>query len=583
MTSRFCVTIQRKGLFNLVEGELRSLAPELEEFHMDEFERGKAFFRLPRSSLCDLRQLKSAERVLLSVWRGDVPQADALQGTHPVDWFLSAVSAVEWAQVFLEWSEALGLKGQTEPSTFKVECRRSGKCWHPHTSESIAGMVGQTLLSLVPSLRVDCSDPDLQVDVFLSDKTADVCVPLLRQQIQQGYICTTGLHPSVAFAMASASANAWKEVRQSADEKDRGETENEEEGHVGRSDHVEPGPQTEGSCETPGNTSSNRRRGSGCLGVWMDPMCGRGVVLTEAISLLGRSGGSLFLGGDTDPLQLQGALENLRALQRRKGARGRGACPSVCEVVLWDVRRLPLRPGVVDASACDMPFGVQHGSEEGNKVLYPLASAELKRVMADRGVVVLLTGVKSSRWISLGDCGEVVGEEREGVTVSPFVSLCKPTVVRLGFKASGRLHVFGRGVGGGAAGESKKEDGRGIASGGAGVSEGNLDSARLQRGEERSVSGSMNLDVVREEQGNSAGNEREATDTHGEGDEKTGADTSACSKDIKQKTKSDGVPLPSGAAPGGLLGLSWSVQWALSRPPMVLHLPLRLLEASGFG
>jgi SAM-dependent methyltransferase len=61
------------------------------------------------------------------------------------------------------------------------------------------------------------------------------------------------------------------------------------------------------------------------------------------------------------------------------------------EFVRWDAARLPLRAGCVDVAVVDLPFGVSCGNAGLNRRLYPLALAELARVLRPGGRLVLMT------------------------------------------------------------------------------------------------------------------------------------------------------------------------------------------------
>jgi 23S rRNA G2445 N2-methylase RlmL len=111
--------------------------------------------------------------------------------------------------------------------------------------------------------------------------------------------------------------------------------------------------------------------------VFLDPMCGAGTVLIER-ALAGRYG--LLLGGDSDPAAVQASLENI------------GPRYKPIQVRRWDATSLPLEDHSVDKVACNLPFGEQIGTHEGNVALYPRALREMERVVRPGGRLVLLTG-----------------------------------------------------------------------------------------------------------------------------------------------------------------------------------------------
>lgn len=102
-------------------------------------------------------------------------------------------------------------------------------------------------------------------------------------------------------------------------------------------------------------------------GVFVDPACGAGTLLLEA-----GEEGLRALGGDTD----------LRAARvARANAAG--------SVALWDARRMPLRDGVVDGLASNLPWGKTHSSRDLAR-LHRRLLEEARRVLRPRGRVVLL-------------------------------------------------------------------------------------------------------------------------------------------------------------------------------------------------
>lgn len=111
--------------------------------------------------------------------------------------------------------------------------------------------------------------------------------------------------------------------------------------------------------------------------VVLDPMCGSATILIERAHA-GRY--ALLLGGDIDPAAVAAARENV-------GPRYRPI-----ELSQWDARRLPLDGASVDVVLCNLPFGRQIGTPEGNRALYPALLDEWVRVMRPHGRMVLLSG-----------------------------------------------------------------------------------------------------------------------------------------------------------------------------------------------
>ncbi|MGB3329496.1 MAG: methyltransferase domain-containing protein [Thermomicrobiales bacterium] len=110
--------------------------------------------------------------------------------------------------------------------------------------------------------------------------------------------------------------------------------------------------------------------------VFLDPMCGGGTILIERAQA-GRY--ARLEGGDIEHAAVQAALENIGTLYKP------------IDVREWDARSLPFADGEISAIACNLPFGKQIGSREGNQKLYPALLNEWTRVLAPGGRMVLLT------------------------------------------------------------------------------------------------------------------------------------------------------------------------------------------------
>jgi 23S rRNA G2445 N2-methylase RlmL len=112
--------------------------------------------------------------------------------------------------------------------------------------------------------------------------------------------------------------------------------------------------------------------------VVIDPMCGAGTILGEALVVLGESRHpSIVCGGDLDRGAVKLATTNLRRIGR----------PTVFR---WDAARLPLADLSVDRILSNPPFGKQLGNPKGIGVLYRQMVYEYERVLKPRGKAVLL-------------------------------------------------------------------------------------------------------------------------------------------------------------------------------------------------
>lgn len=112
----------------------------------------------------------------------------------------------------------------------------------------------------------------------------------------------------------------------------------------------------------------------------LDPMCGAGTILAEALTVARhRKGGApvRLLGGDIDPHAVFVSTQNLNRLGPVGLAR-------------WDARSLPLADASVDRLLCNPPFGKQLASEEEILPLYTSLAREWNRVLKPGGRAVLL-------------------------------------------------------------------------------------------------------------------------------------------------------------------------------------------------
>jgi 23S rRNA G2445 N2-methylase RlmL len=116
----------------------------------------------------------------------------------------------------------------------------------------------------------------------------------------------------------------------------------------------------------------------------LDPMCGAGTLLAEAL-LFAKShrgpGGEPWpvtvLGGDLDAAHARAAAANLCRLGEVR--------PTT-----WDARQLPIEDESVDRILCNPPFGKQLASPEEIGPLYRQAVREMDRVLRSDGRAVLI-------------------------------------------------------------------------------------------------------------------------------------------------------------------------------------------------
>jgi tRNA (guanine6-N2)-methyltransferase len=112
----------------------------------------------------------------------------------------------------------------------------------------------------------------------------------------------------------------------------------------------------------------------------LDPMCGAGTILAEAIDLArkrGKGGRVRVVGGDIDPNAVFVTSQNLEKL-------------GPADLCRWDATDLPLETESVDRIVSNPPFGKQLSSIEQVGPLYQAASLEWDRVLRPGGRAVLL-------------------------------------------------------------------------------------------------------------------------------------------------------------------------------------------------
>jgi 23S rRNA G2445 N2-methylase RlmL len=110
----------------------------------------------------------------------------------------------------------------------------------------------------------------------------------------------------------------------------------------------------------------------------LDPMCGAGTFVAEALQFARGAGGTVgILAGDIDISALRAAKVNLRRL---------GSVP----LIRWNAERLPLEDRSVDRIVSNPPFGKKHGRPEEIAGLYQRVLKEYDRVLRPGGIAVLL-------------------------------------------------------------------------------------------------------------------------------------------------------------------------------------------------
>ncbi|XP_028845482.1 THUMP domain-containing protein 2 [Denticeps clupeoides] len=247
---------------------------------------GRVFFSTA-ARVSAVAQLRSAERLFLLIQRGapiavpanEAKAAGAVQQCVLADPDMWTNALRTWSQLKAELEDAKG-QGQKrkreegekcgktgeesarapsglEPPTFRVSCRCSGAVARRLGSQALSRVIGGAIRQQL-GWRADLREPNLEVNMSLSDDHHVLGIPLLRQPLAtRRYLRHTGLRSTIAWALASL-ANIKE----------------------------------------------------GCVVV--DPMCGVGTILLEAAQ---ECPNSYFLGLDADACQLKRAAENVALAQ----------------------------------------------------------------------------------------------------------------------------------------------------------------------------------------------------------------------------------------------------------------------------
>ncbi|TKS85879.1 THUMP domain-containing protein 2 [Collichthys lucidus] len=152
-----------------------------------------------------------------------------------------------------EEEEEIRQEPPSVPISFRISCKCTGSLSRYFSTQEVSKIIGVGLSRLL-GWKVDLKNPQLEVNVYLSDDHCLLGFPLTRLPLaNRSYIKTTGLRATVAWAMASLA-------------------------------QIQPG---------------------FCV---VDPMCGVGTILIEAAQ---EHKAARFLGMDIDDGQLQRANENV--------------------------------------------------------------------------------------------------------------------------------------------------------------------------------------------------------------------------------------------------------------------------------
>jgi len=129
----------------------------------------------------------------------------------------------------------------------------------------------------------------------------------------------------------------------------------------------------------------------------LDPFCGTGTILIERAHL-GRY--AMLIGADRDPAAVRAALQNIGPRYKPIEIHGD-----------WDAGAMPIGDGSVNKIVTNLPWGIRHGSHSENRRRYGDWMAEMKRVLAADGKMVVL----SAEWRLMRDAIERAGLVAEAI------------------------------------------------------------------------------------------------------------------------------------------------------------------------
>uniref|UniRef100_A0A665T535 THUMP domain-containing protein n=1 Tax=Echeneis naucrates TaxID=173247 RepID=A0A665T535_ECHNA len=210
-------------------------------------------------SIDRVTELKAAERLFLLL-KHDSPVRLSVHTNPGTSKYIrhTDTSSTKSCGTPCRFSDCLTVRIQLEmtcavPVSFRVSCKCTGSLARYFSPQEVSKVIG---VGLARSLgwKADLKNPQLEVNVYLSDDHCLMGIPLTRLPLaNRSYIRTTGLRSTLAWAMASLA-------------------------------QIQPG---------------------FCV---VDPMCGVGTILIEAAQ---EHKAACFLGMDVDDRQLQRASENI--------------------------------------------------------------------------------------------------------------------------------------------------------------------------------------------------------------------------------------------------------------------------------
>ena len=328
--ARCCVTLSPNARAQKVANQCTSLGA-----NYIEHKANLLFFTVPADLLPRLQELYGVERLHLCLSSQPQRAEKSQEQSQVVERWLCDSNLPLIAQ---QWELLHGF----QPSCWALTSRRRGSKARGRSStqpfdDALVDHARACVQRLLPGIA-QAHGPDsarsgsarmLVIDLSVSEACACAGVPLMRRRVSSGaYTVHQGMHHAVSFGL-------------------------------GRLVRLQPGDR--------------------CL----DPCCGTGSILIEMREHWPTSS---YLGVDVDESQLALAKANADAALAR---RPRGGALVLLHA---SCAAMPLQRASVDAIVSDLPFGVQHGSVEANRALFPRLLKEVGRVLdPSRGRAALLT------------------------------------------------------------------------------------------------------------------------------------------------------------------------------------------------
>ncbi|KAG8236689.1 hypothetical protein J437_LFUL016726 [Ladona fulva] len=223
--------------------------------------------------------------------------------------------------------------------SFRVSCKSYGEIKRVFPPAFLGKIIAGSLLNIRQTWSTDLRNPLLEVLVHAKYDTLIVglaCCPMNFPLSKRPYLpstmSSTFLRPTVCSALIDCGLSTYKKL-----------------------------PQEKKGLEMINSPTLNKQHL-----VILDPMCGSGMILAEAVSIL-KDKNITLLGSDIDRLQVEIASRNILNVEnhskQKKVSDELSPCKQcVSNLFVSDARALPLKDNSVDVIISDVPFGLKHYS-----------------------------------------------------------------------------------------------------------------------------------------------------------------------------------------------------------------------------